>query len=139
MANRPPRSLRDLMQTLPQELYDEIFDMTFTADAGVRKLNTATKKRVLGKFSSGSTGWRDLYFYSNVAAAFPAVLHVNRSTRAQFAKSYYGQGAFVAVHDRQVARDWVEILPPDHRSLVRDVSVVAKNLQRSKMLFALSV
>ncbi|KXT07964.1 hypothetical protein AC579_8596 [Pseudocercospora musae] len=103
MATEQPRPLRDLLQTLPQELYDEIFEQTFTADDSIRKLNTATKKRVLYKSSSGTIFWRDEYFHSNFAA-FPSSLHVSRSTRAQFAKSYYGQGAFIVAHDREAAR-----------------------------------
>ncbi|KXS98307.1 hypothetical protein AC578_6828 [Pseudocercospora eumusae] len=137
MATNPPRSLRDLLHTLPQELYDEIFHMTFTADAAIRKLNIAFKKRVVYKSSTkGSICWREPYFYSNVAAVFPPLLHVSRSTRAQFAKSYYGQGAFVAAHDRDAVRKWAEILPSDHRSLLGHVSIVAKKPSASNAVRA---
>lgn len=51
------------MSKIPQELYDNIYDLVFTAEPGVRTLNKQYK--------------------------IPALLHVSQATREKFSKSYY--------------------------------------------------
>lgn len=59
--------LEHRMSTLPQEIYDEIYDLVFTVEPGERVITPATKP--------------------------PAQLQVSRAIRAQYAKSYYGNGS----------------------------------------------
>ncbi|UJO21218.1 uncharacterized protein CLAFUR5_10960 [Fulvia fulva] len=97
-----------LLGTLPQELYDEIYSLTFTADPGVRKVNK---------------DWRRP----------PHLLLVDASSRALFAKSYFdadssfivravGTGPKCIASDETMAR-WLARLGKDHVALLRDVRV----------------
>lgn len=54
---------------LPQELYDDIFDLVFTADSEVRSIDKHYR--------------------------LPAQMHVSRATQEKFARSYYGEGTFL--------------------------------------------
>ena len=91
-------SLAVLIQALPAELYDEIYNLTFAA--------SATETRTIDEHYD-----------------FPACLHVSHSTREQFAESYYGEGAIFFVHEK-IAKTWLKCLPPAHARHVREIRYV---------------
>ncbi|GIZ41701.1 hypothetical protein CKM354_000499700 [Cercospora kikuchii] len=90
MSNEPPGAscaLRELLQTLPQELYNNIYDEVFTAvpsDIVVRK-----------------------YSYN-----WPHLLHVDRASREAYAKSYFGLTTFFCHGDFELR--WVRTLCDEH-------------------------
>lgn len=65
--NKPSTSLKQRLESLPQELSNEIYNLTFTADPGVREIT----KTYLP----------------------PHLLRVDRASRALFGASYYGNDA----------------------------------------------
>lgn len=108
--------LRHGLESLPQELYDQIYNAVFTARPGVRQIDG-----LLGTFR------RDMKF-----------LHVSSATRALYAKTYYGQGATFEVHGRfawaqDELQQWLYLLPPDHRALLQRVTVVERTARYSTM------
>ena len=102
------KSLPELVQALPQELYDEIYDLTFTADD-----NATVELR------------RD-------SKPFPSLLHVDRSSRDIFAKSYYANTTFTLAHsyfgrpgpaeDLDFFNEWLG-LTAEHICLVENIIV----------------
>ena len=88
----PPDSstdeLRALLELLPQEIYDHIYQHVFTAaPAGVLVTHT---------------GYR-----------FPKLLHVDRASRTAYAKSYYNVTTFIITSGSWVCRAWFRALPTD--------------------------
>ncbi|KAF2216975.1 hypothetical protein CERZMDRAFT_93040 [Cercospora zeae-maydis SCOH1-5] len=78
-------ALRDRMMALPQELFDEIYNLTFTADKQVRHITNALSGRP------------------------PHLLHVDRHSRKKFAASYYRNTTFLFPCDILFAR-WLRAL-----------------------------
>lgn len=92
-------SLADLVQSLPPELYSDIYTHTFTAP---------------------TNGIVDIEH----DRLFPALLHVDRHSRELFAKSYYDTTKFV-LHRNDKKYDgidaferWMDRIPGHHRPLV---------------------
>ncbi|KAM3424577.1 hypothetical protein BST61_g6571 [Cercospora zeina] len=75
------------MMALPQELFDEIYDRTFTANKKTRQIISASTGRP------------------------PHLLHIDRRSREKFAASYYRNTTFL-VADHYVFGNWMEAL--DH-------------------------
>ncbi|KAK4494305.1 hypothetical protein PRZ48_014603 [Zasmidium cellare] len=88
-------SLRNRLESLPQELYDEIFALTFTADS-------------------------DTYEVTN-AYRFPVQLHVSRAIRQQFSESYFKNRFHVITFG--VLREWLKCLDGAAYALLQDVSM----------------
>lgn len=105
-------SLDSLVQALPAELYNKIFDLTFTTD-------------------SGWTFAHDKCDIHRIACAYkpPSTLQVNRSTRAVFAKLYYGIGTSRSrattfyISSKDAAR-WISSLTSGHVFLLEEVRIV---------------
>ncbi|KAK4494304.1 hypothetical protein PRZ48_014602 [Zasmidium cellare] len=74
-------TLRQRLEALPQELYDEIYDLTFTPDGGTRNISDTYRP--------------------------PAQLQVSRATRLQFSKAYFGDGAVFRVQTEEVLGKWL--------------------------------
>lgn len=90
-------ALRRALQNLPQELYDHIYNLTFTAlaDDTVR----ITKHH-----------------------RFPAVLHVDHASRELAAAAHYSQNKFsTGKISHGVFLAWLEAIPPSHRGHIRDI------------------
>ena len=83
LPTKPTMSLCDRLHALPQELFDEIYDFTFTVSAG-KKIRT---------------DWR----------VFPSVLQVNRAHRRELGEVYYGSNIFV-VFDAKEAVKWYRLV-----------------------------
>ncbi|KAK4494306.1 hypothetical protein PRZ48_014604 [Zasmidium cellare] len=119
--------LRALLESLPQELHDRIYDLTFTAEPGIHYID-----RFWGGEHHRLYISRPLFQWPDSAN----LLHVDRASRKQFAESYYGgNGAvFVATglgkHPRSgvigLCIDWLAMLPLQHRNLIKDVRAAVK-------------
>lgn len=107
MAETTPSvdDLRRGLESLPQELYDQILKATFTADLEPRDLRNLEAMRQNLKF-----------------------LHISSSTRALYATTYYGSGAvFEFAQDHGAPRAlklWLRSLPVSHRDLLGQVHIV---------------
>ena len=88
--------MRELLQTIPQELYDEIYELTFAAPGGLK-------------------------FLIDCKYTTPNVMQVDRATRASFAIDYYANNAF-ALRTRS-AQWFAEAFDIGHRQLLRNVGV----------------
>lgn len=90
-------TLHQLLQTLPQELYDRIHDLTFTptSNATVSIANNYTP---------------------------PSPLQVSAATRQSFAQSYYTSNAFHS-KDCEILCSWTLTLPKHHRDLLRNITL----------------
>lgn len=88
-------SIGDLLQSLPQELSNEIYNLTFTA---------------------GANGIVDL----ENDKPFPQLLHVDHRSREEFAKSYYSATRFTfnpyGNTNMPVLTEWYRRLPAEHRA-----------------------
>ncbi|GIZ41103.1 hypothetical protein CKM354_000441900 [Cercospora kikuchii] len=81
--------LRERLENLPQELYDYIYDLTFTAEAKIRIYSHENSYGPTSSMLSNATK-----HYSQQAVEVnerpPHLLHVDRASRQKFAKSFYG-------------------------------------------------
>ena len=97
------RDLATCVHDLPGELFNQIYQLTFTAKPGVRKIDKTYKP--------------------------PSLLAVDRASRKLFAKSYYGgSGASFAWNSELKAKEvlirWLRSLTPHHRRLLTEVEAV---------------
>ncbi|CAK3924881.1 Hypothetical predicted protein [Lecanosticta acicola] len=109
--------LARLLLTLPQELYDEIYAWTFTANPGTRTIRRAETGRNIRKDMSGT---------SNQTKINRNLLFVSRATRAQFAASYYGGFGAKFLVDRELVIKWLHTLPEEHRDMFRQVKCLVR-------------
>lgn len=98
----PAAEIRNGLTFFPQEIFDQIYDYVFTAPSGTRNLSDTAQVR------------RD---YN--------LLHIDKTTRAMFAKSYYSTvfEMLADPHDGtgKILLSWLRILPEAHRVLVQKV------------------
>lgn len=92
-----------LMQGLPQELYDTIYDLVFTAGQEPRYI-----------------GYRE---YDS-----PVQLQVDRASRKRFAKSYYGNGA-TFVFEGATNYTWVQTLPRSHSAQITHMQCLFRGFE----------
>lgn len=82
-------SLRDLLESLPQELYEQIYNETFTIDSSLHQEIHINKS------------WRP-----------PLLLQVNRASRAKILHSYYSSHTFVVrrrdTYQFDLLCDWID-------------------------------
>ena len=101
------KTLDELVQDLPRELYDEILRLTFTAEPAAHLIDKAYKP--------------------------PKRLRVSRQTREMFAASFYGSSVFdipeyinikhVYISENHYARKWLDSLPAAHVELLKNVRI----------------
>lgn len=126
-ANRRGARVRARLDKLPQELYDKIYDFTFSAEPGNRYLDCFVDP----SYRPSKDGMRPLFQKPDSIH----LLHVDRASRKQFARSYYGGSGAVFIspwisksvisgppHD--TCHIWLSSLPKDHRAMIRDVRIV---------------
>ncbi|GIZ41117.1 hypothetical protein CKM354_000443300 [Cercospora kikuchii] len=88
---------------LPQELYDQVYDLTFTANAAVRMFfdEAVYKDRgALNMFSSGSTFGPAGQLHKHLSGVQQPrryLMHVDRASRLKYARSFYGQDSIIVV------------------------------------------
>ena len=86
------------IQNLPQELYDMIYEHTFTADTEKVEINADYKP--------------------------PKLLAVDRASRHFYAKSHYGGRMFFVAFGVNDLRDllrWLKSLSGDHQAMIREI------------------
>lgn len=93
-------SLPELVQSLPRELYEHVFALTFTVFGGCIDINEAVRP--------------------------PNMFHVSRATREQVAKRYYGSTTF-RFTNRKVLIAWLAALDPSHRELLQSITLKIPN------------
>lgn len=109
------------MQSLPQELYDIIWNDVFTAPAGFRYIV--------------DTGARTGYYQLDRIKGLDVrrslhLLHVCSTSREFYAQSYYGPDAIFEVHgcelfgDVKLLQTWLKSLSGSHRARLHLVNVV---------------
>ncbi|WPB02624.1 uncharacterized protein RHO25_007260 [Cercospora beticola] len=87
--------LRNLLESLPQELYNHIYDLTFTAEV---KLRFYSMKREMGLLQLEELAATYPERVVTINEKPPHLLHVDRKSRAKFAASYFGgESVFVVV------------------------------------------
>lgn len=90
-------TLASLVQALPKELYDEIYELTFTTNSSIRHITERYQP--------------------------PICLQVSRSTRETVAASYYGKDSIFYI-TKEDCRKWVASLPPSRFEMLRDVRIL---------------
>lgn len=97
-------NLPSLVQSLPRELYDEIFELVFTAPSFARAVVDRDYKP-------------------------PAQMQVSRATRRHYARSYYETTTFVLVAKAFVER-WAMAVPKHERALISRLAVQSEHIAR---------
>lgn len=102
--------IRAQIENLPQELYDEIYNLTFTSTHGT--VSVVPKSLAFPKFTPPMP--RNL-------------LQVPHSTRETFAKAYYGNNTFV-IRNKDLLGSWVlttlsKKFQVSHLTLIRSIRV----------------
>lgn len=100
------------VQTVPQEIYDLIFEYTFLADrTSSNAINAPPKSRLPDNGKEGVT----------IDANYkpPALLHISQG-RPLFAASYYSNTCF-HVTSRDTLIKWLRSLPLEHAKLLTEV------------------
>ena len=81
------KTFQERVQALPAELYNEIYDLTFTNTSKVQRIDQNTKP--------------------------PSALQINRALREKFAQSYYGNNTIFYISITHVSK-WLFSLQPTH-------------------------
>lgn len=97
--------LVEQVQSLPQELFDKIYDLTFTSESQ-RMPDPVWDARCVERSSH----------------MLPSTLQVSRATRAAFAETFYGEGTTFYVSWEAVGA-WISPLASEHVSLLEDVRI----------------
>lgn len=121
--------LRGRLGTLPQELYNLIFDFVFTAEPGAREITVPRSlqremnaKQRARRMKAAATRRQDL-----------KLMNISQATRARYAKSYYcDRVVFLEESDWSCKHlelgtnvvTWLEMLNQDHRAMIYDVTLV---------------
>ncbi|KAF7196627.1 hypothetical protein HII31_01997 [Pseudocercospora fuligena] len=99
MSRKCTRSLSDLVQSLPQELYDMIYDATFTA---------APETLIV----------RD----SSCAQIISSLMHVDRRSRLIYAEQFYGNTIIATSTD--IAEDLFAAVAQQHKTFLKKIYVI---------------
>ena len=97
------------IQALPAELYNLVFQYTFTADSSGKVVYVTSQHKP------------------------PSLLQVDRTSRATFARSYYGSNTIFAFRPApealsdyaQLSLLWVRSLAREHMVLISDIRVMS--------------
>ena len=101
MAAIATEDLAPLLQSLPQEIYDEIYELTFSATC-----------------TTPNTIEIDTKHYSP-----PSILQVDSASRRLAVPSYYSSHTFVA-HDEKVLDAWLCSIACEHMDDLRKVHLI---------------
>lgn len=100
--------IRRGLESLPQALYDMVYEHVFTAPPGDRFI-TDPKLRMQDEGRAGL----------DVRKA-TRLLHVSTASRNLYATTFYGPNAVLKVHTRKIGanimvRNWLQSIPEEHR------------------------
>lgn len=119
-------NLRRSMNTLPQELWDSIYDHVFTAPPGVRILQRTAFAYSKHLLLDGPVTHVSDHLH---------LLHVSNHSRELYARTYYAARfvtLFIGSFSRKGCRRysysdrlarWLESIPEAHRSLIREIII----------------
>lgn len=114
--------LRRGLESLPQELYDQIYKDVFTASPKVRHVGTIT---TFGRIKFATEDLNPL--------------HISQATRSLYAKTFYGHDAGFEVHLRKTWSEdvlkWLSILPHSHIRLLRKFVIAIDSMEYDDELF----
>ncbi|CAK3924817.1 Hypothetical predicted protein [Lecanosticta acicola] len=110
MSSDQVPTLRERLEKLPQELYNEIYNWTFTANTRNRDIDRGRQETFIAPDSG-------------------TLLQVDHLSRQQFAASYYGGEHVVFVaHDSNANvgswRRWLQTVPAEHRHMIRELRII---------------
>lgn len=97
----PTQTLRNQLDNLPQEIYDDIYELVFIAKPSVVQI----------------------IYHKDYD--FPRLLHVDQVSRATYAKSYFSNTSFIFA-DVYQATLWLCLLSRDHIDLCTKVVLAMK-------------
>ncbi|KAF2162719.1 hypothetical protein M409DRAFT_26956 [Zasmidium cellare ATCC 36951] len=127
MQNKSIDTLVALVQSLPTELYDEIYDLTFTAATGPRyPARIILQKPTRGTEREVHSDRRPIELVTHQFQGHDtiALLQVDHASREQFAKSYYGgPDALFMFNRRKDGERWLKSLNDRHRSYLRCIGL----------------
>ncbi|PPJ60205.1 hypothetical protein CBER1_10128 [Cercospora berteroae] len=108
-------AMRSRLQSLPQELYNEIYDSTFTADAKIRV-------SISPDSTMPSAGWIARRYPSHLVGVneqLPDLSRVDRHSRQKFLKSYFGDpdSMFVVCGFTEL-QNWALLMGAEHVALI---------------------
>ncbi|PIA89259.1 hypothetical protein CB0940_06725 [Cercospora beticola] len=118
-------SLRNSLEGLRQELYDEIYRLTFTADAKVRvytdeptnlRYAIAMEYAPHPIYGPGAPQHKHMTRDERPPANLMAV---SRRSRLQFAKSFFGQDSIIVLCGEYGVRELYKFIAPEHMPLLR--------------------
>ena len=115
-------ALRARLEALPPELCEMIYDFTFTSSAATRMETSPDYE-----FSKDLVVASKLHFgeahRNTLNARLPHLLHVDRQSRLQFAKSYYGSSDYV-VYGYCHMIELLKIISQQHWDFIRSLRAV---------------
>ncbi|CAK1358704.1 unnamed protein product [Cercospora beticola] len=108
-------TMRSRLQDLPQELYNEIYDFTFTADAKIRVSISLDS-------TMPSAEWIAKRYPSHLVGVneqLPDLSRVDRHSRQKFLKSYFGNpdSMFVVCGFKEI-QNWALLMDPEMLALL---------------------
>lgn len=98
------KTLRSRIQSLPPELYQQVYDLTFSTGA-------IESSALAGKYIS------NLY-------KPPLMLRMNRHLRENFSKQFYGNGSVFYFKTLYVAVGWLASLPKHHIEMIQHIRIL---------------
>ncbi|GIZ41110.1 hypothetical protein CKM354_000442600 [Cercospora kikuchii] len=110
-------ALRGLLNTLPPELYNEIYNLTFTAERKIHLLSQNT-----GGTEENHQELVQEHSFTTLNTRLPQLFHVDRASRAQFADSYFATSGSIFVLYPAPRRE--KELYPFSRILFRRISTM---------------
>ncbi|WPB02631.1 uncharacterized protein RHO25_007267 [Cercospora beticola] len=116
--------LRRKLQQLPQELYDDIYNLTFTPDSKIRcfghpKDRPDAAMKVADHFSLHLT-YQSAEVYDVTPFSRDSLFYVSRASRRQYAASFFQS---VIINGVAHLSPFLEILDPEHRLLIGKLQV----------------
>ncbi|GIZ41107.1 hypothetical protein CKM354_000442300 [Cercospora kikuchii] len=119
LGDKSTLKLRDHLERLPQELYDNIYDLTFAAAS---KLCIYAPRNILDLWNVGNRYPKRII---SINEKLPHLLHVDRRSRAKFAQSFFGNDtSFLAIHSSALASLCIE---NRHLELVNELLFVPEH------------
>ncbi|CAK1358705.1 unnamed protein product [Cercospora beticola] len=118
-------TLRDLLESLPQELYDYIYKLTFTAE---KKIHVYTNGQAQIDITLCTLVKKLEIPTITLNERFPHLLHVDRASRKQLATSYFGTSGsiFITPVDKNASFKR-SLIDAEHFALIKAIHVPVRS------------
>lgn len=117
-SNDDSHTLRERLDALPPELWEMIYDWTFTAGAKIRMYSWEPESQYFRRVTCAELHELAQGYSNDMVTVneIPHLLHVDRASRKKFAESFYGNpnSRFV------VSPSWIAQFPT-HKKLVKNL------------------